>query len=100
MTIRVLIVDDEPLARERLRRFLEAERDIEIVGECADGESAVAAVRESRPDAVFLDIRMPGTDGFGVLAQLDPDAMPAVVFVTGFDNHAVRAFEAGRSTIS
>lgn len=93
MTIRTLIVDDEPLARERIRKLLEKETDVEIVGECADGREAVTAIGGQRPDLVFLDIQMPELDGFGVLAQIDRSAMPAVVFVTAYDRFALRAFE-------
>lgn len=85
-------MDDEPLARERLKHLLKGEA--EIVGECDDGPSAVEAALAHRPDVVFLDIQMPGMDGFEVLRQLDPRQMPEVVFVTAFDQHAVQAFEA------
>jgi two-component system LytT family response regulator len=91
--IRTLIVDDEPLARQRLRTLLEAESDIEIVSECTDGRQAVAAIREERPDLVFLDVQMPLLDGFGVLETLGVDRPPAIVFVTAYDRYALRAFE-------
>ncbi len=91
--IRTLIVDDEPLARERLRALLEDEPDLELVGECADGHEALAAVRQAEPDLVFLDIQMPELDGFGLVAQLDPAHLPAIIFVTAFDRFALRAFE-------
>ena len=96
MTLRVAIVDDEPLARERLRRLLEAEEDLEIVATCRDGDAAVEEIVATRPALVFLDVQMPGRDGFGVVeALLDQlEAMPLVVFVTAYDEHAVRAFEA------
>lgn len=94
MTLRVIIVDDEPLARDRLRRLLSGESDVEVVAECADGSAAVAAVRDHAPDVLFLDVQMPEMDGFEVLAALDREKFPAVVFVTAFDSHAVRAFEA------
>jgi two-component system LytT family response regulator len=94
MRLRVVTVDDEPLARERLRRLLRGDREVEIVAECGDGRAAVDAVREYTPDLLFLDVQMPGMDGFEVLRTLDPERLPAVVFVTGFDQHAVRAFEA------
>jgi len=91
--IQVLIVDDEPLARERIRKLLQKEADLEIIGECADGSEAVAAIRKQRPDLVFLDVQMPELDGFGVLEQLEPGPIPVVVFVTAHDRFALRAFE-------
>jgi two-component system LytT family response regulator len=91
--IRTLIVDDEPLARQRLRALLENEPDIEVIGECAGGKEAVASIRERAPDLVFLDVQMPSPDGFGVIEEVGADRMPAVVFVTAFDRHALRAFE-------
>ena len=91
--MRALIVDDEPLSRRgvvlRLRRF----KDIEVVGECGDGAAAVKAILEKVPDIVFLDIQMPGMDGFEVLRALPRDNMPAVIFLTAYQQHAVRAFE-------
>ncbi|HTP32463.1 MAG TPA: LytTR family DNA-binding domain-containing protein [Candidatus Acidoferrales bacterium] len=93
MPIRTLIVDDEPLARRRLRAFLRPEADMEIVGECGNGDDAVAAIRKIRPDLVFLDIQMPGKDGFAVLAELDPRHLPLIIFVTAHDQYAVQAFE-------
>ena len=93
MKIRTLIVDDESLARDRLRQLLEHEPEIEIIGECADGCAAVAAIRRDSPDLVFLDIQMPELDGFGVLASIPADQVPAVVFVTAHDKFALRAFE-------
>lgn len=89
--MRVAIVDDEPLARERLRGLLEGEA--EIVCECEDGPAAVEALRRLAVDAVFLDIRMPGMDGFEVLGALRAGRLPWVVFLTAYDEHAVRAFE-------
>ena len=86
-------MDDEPLARERIRRLLQKEADIEIVGECADGNEALAAIGEQQPDLVFLDVQMPELDGFGVLEQLGRGATPAIVFVTAHDRFALRAFE-------
>ena len=91
--IRVLIVDDEPLARDRTRQLLEEEPDVEIVGECASGEDAVAAIESAAPDLVFLDVQMPGMDGFGVLARISASRLPAVVFVTAHDEHALKAFQ-------
>lgn len=94
MKLGVMIVDDEPLARERLRLLLAEETEVEIVGEAGDGEAAVAAIRHLRPDVVLLDIQMPGLDGFGVLRELGREELPLVIFVTAFDQHAVKAFEA------
>ena len=96
MTERVVIADDEPLARERLRMLLGARDDCAIVAECGDGVSAVTAIVEEAPDIVFLDIRMPGLDGFEVLDAIAAfKTPPAVVFVTAFSEHAVRAFDIG-----
>lgn len=93
MTIRTLIVDDEPLARERLSALLKQEPEIEVIGECADGLEAVEAIRKDPPDLLFLDVQMPGLDGFGVIGQLSGTKMPAIVFVTAYDQFALRAFE-------
>ncbi|RQR70580.1 MULTISPECIES: LytTR family DNA-binding domain-containing protein [unclassified Burkholderia] len=90
--MRVLIVDDEALARSRLARLLRAVPDIEIIGEAADGATALALVEQSRPDVVFVDVQMPEIDGFDVAASL-PDGGPALVFVTAFDQYALRAFD-------
>lgn len=92
--IRVLIVDDEPLAREGVRLHLEHHSDVEIIGECGSGEEAVDRIEADRPDLVFLDVQMPGLDGFGVLEAIGVDEMPAVVFITAYDQFALRAFEA------
>jgi two-component system LytT family response regulator len=92
MNIRVLIVDDEPLAREGVAISLRQHSDIEVVGESEDGPSAVRAIRELAPDLVFLDIRMPGLDGFGVIDEIGSDRMPLVIFLTAYDEHALRAF--------
>src|SRR5690606_26299555 len=92
--IRVLIVDDEPPARARVRRHLAADPEFEVVGEAGSGTEAVGAVARLEPDVVFLDVQMPGLDGFGVLAELDARGrLPHVVFVTAYDAYAVRAFE-------
>ena len=91
--LRALVVDDEDLARERIRNFLQAEGDVEVVGECADGRSAVDAIEQTRPDVVFLDVQMPEMDGFEVVRALEAGHVPAVVFVTAYDEYAVRAFE-------
>ena len=91
--MRVLIVDDEPLARlgivHRLRRF----NYVEIVGECGDGLSAVESILERSPDVVFLDIQMPGMDGFEVLRALPKESMPAIIFLTAYEQHVLRAFD-------
>jgi two-component system LytT family response regulator len=91
--IRTVIVDDEPLARQGVRRLLEEDTDVEVVGEAEDGLEAVDLLRERHPDLVFLDIQMPEKDGFEVLSALEPDALPLVVFVTAYDQHALHAFE-------
>lgn len=91
--IRTLIVDDEPLARERLRTLLQQEPDVQVIGECADGRQAVTAITNDAPDLVFLDIQMPILDGFGVLQALDDRPLPAIVFVTAYDQYALRAFD-------
>jgi two-component system LytT family response regulator len=92
--LRVLIADDEPLARARLRRLLADEEEVTVVAECADGASAAATIRRLRPDVVLLDIEMPELDGFDVLDDLAEGRRPAVIFVTAYDRHAIRAFEA------
>jgi two-component system LytT family response regulator len=94
MKIRALIVDDEPLAREWVRSAVAEDPELEVLGECGDGFEAAEAIRRLKPDLVFLDVQMPGLDGFGVLEALSPEEIPAVVFVTAFDQYAVRAFEA------
>lgn len=91
--MRVLIVDDEALARQRVRRLLQNEADVEIVGEAESGHDAVAMIRDLRPDLVCLDVQMPGLDGFGVLEQMDGGPVPMVLFVTAYDEHAQRAFD-------
>ena len=91
--IRVLIVDDEAPARRKLRELLGRESGFEIVGEAADGVEAVAAIRAAAPDLVFLDIQMPRLDGFGVIGEIGVESMPRVVFVTAYDEHALKAFE-------
>jgi two-component system, LytTR family, response regulator len=93
MNIRTLIVDDMPLARQRLRRYLKKESDITIIGESANGKEAVAAIKSSKPDLVFLDVQMPEMDGFEVVETIGIEKMPAVIFVTAFDQFALRAFE-------
>ncbi|WP_313574474.1 two-component system response regulator BtsR [Pseudescherichia sp.] len=91
--LKVLIVDDEPLARENLRVLLEDESEIEIVGECANAIEALGAVHKLRPDVLFLDIQMPRISGLEMVGMLDPDQRPYVVFLTAFDEYAVKAFE-------
>ena len=83
--IRALIVDDEPIARAGLRTLLGAETDVTVVGECRDGAEAVASIRADRPDLVFLDVQMPELNGFEVLSALEPNELPAIVFVTAYD---------------
>jgi two-component system, LytTR family, response regulator len=91
--LRAVIADDEPLARERLRSYLLRDTDMVIVQECIDGVEAIEAVRTHRPDLLFLDIEMPGADGFEVLQTAGIDKIGGVIFVTAFDQHALRAFE-------
>lgn len=93
MPTRVLIVDDEALARDRLRQLLQVEPEIQIVGECADGQEAVATIQRESPDLIFLDIQMPELDGFGVLEALKTDRVPVIVFVTAYDQFALKAFD-------
>lgn len=94
-TIRVLVVDDEPLARANLSVLLRRDPTIEIVGECISGMEALAEMRDKKPELVFLDVQMPECDGFDVLEILGPALPPALVFVTAYDQYALRAFEAG-----
>lgn len=91
--MRALIVDDEAPARAKLRRLLAAEQDVAIVGEAANGREAIDLIGHLRPDVVFLDVQMPLLDGFGVVEAVGVEAMPLVVFVTAYDEHALRAFE-------
>lgn len=93
MTIRTLVVDDEPVARAGMRRLLAGDPDLRIVGEAGDGRAAVAAIRELAPDLVLLDVQMPEMDGFEVLDEVGTEAIGAVVFVTAYDQFAIRAFE-------
>ncbi len=88
-----MIVDDEPIARDRVRRMLREEKDIEIIGECGNGAETVAFINEHEPDLVFLDIQMPEMNGFEVLQAIDSDKIPAVIFVTAFDQYAIHAFD-------
>jgi two-component system, LytTR family, response regulator len=93
--IRVAIVDDEPLARSNLKALLKRDPDVEIVSECGSGLEALAEIRKKKPDLVFLDVQMPECDGFDVLEQLGTNMPPALVFVTAYDQYALRAFESG-----
>lgn len=94
MKVRVLIVDDEPLAREGLRAELLSHPEIEIVAECSNGREAVQSIQRQAPDLVFLDVQMPVLDGFGVIEAVGAGRMPVVIFVTAYDEYALRAFEA------
>lgn len=95
MSIRTLIVDDEPWARTRIRSLLSAESDFDVVAECASGAEAVRAIAAHAPQVVFLDVQMPEVTGFEVVEAVGADAMPLVVFATAFQEHALRAFDAG-----
>jgi two-component system LytT family response regulator len=92
--VRTLLVDDEALSRRGLELRLRVASDIDIIGQCSNGREALAAIREQKPDLVFLDIQMPGLSGFDVLAELQPHELPMIVFVTAYDRFAVQAFEA------
>src|SRR5262245_40651671 len=92
-TIRTLVVDDEAPARRRVRRLLAAEPDVAVIGECGDGDSAMALIARERPDLVFLDVQMPERDGFAVVQSIPPGQLPAVLFVTAHDRYALRAFD-------
>jgi two-component system LytT family response regulator len=94
MTLRAVIVDDEQLAREKIAEMLESENDVEIVGEYDGGQPAIEGILDQRPDLVFLDVRMPEVDGFSVVEAVADEHLPAVVFVTAYEEHAIRAFEA------
>jgi two-component system, LytTR family, response regulator len=91
--IRTVIVDDEELGRDRIQSLLEQQPDVEIIAICSDGASAVETIERAQPDLVFLDVQMPGMDGFEVVENLEPTSLPAIVFVTAHDGHAIRAFE-------
>jgi two-component system LytT family response regulator len=91
--IRTIIVDDEPLARDSMRVLLERDSEIELVAECANGHEALQAIQEHVPDLLFLDVQMPEMDGFEMLARVKTDYLPVVIFVTAYDQHALRAFE-------
>src|SRR5258708_6032600 len=91
--LRVLIVDDERIARNGLERLLHADPDVQIVGTAADGRAAIAAIRQLQPDLVFLDVEIPEIDGFGVVSAIGVDEMPVIVFVTAYDHYTLRAFD-------
>lgn len=93
MNIRTLIVDDEPLARDRVRRFLRDQKEIDIIGECGNGIDAVKTIKSEKPDLVFLDIQMPEKTGFEVIKSLGQATLPTVIFVTAYDHYALQAFE-------
>jgi two-component system LytT family response regulator len=93
MSIRALIVDDEPLAREKIRTLLAGDSEVEVVAECGDGRSAAIAIVEHDPDLVFLDVQMPEVDGFAALDAVRGVRLPIVIFVTAFDEYALKAFE-------
>jgi two-component system, LytTR family, response regulator len=94
MTLRALVVDDEPLARKALLRLLKNEPDINVIGQCSDGEAAVEAIRRINPDLVFLDVQMPEMDGFQVVDSVGAERMPVTIFVTAYDKYALEAFDA------
>ncbi|HQU85101.1 MAG TPA: LytTR family DNA-binding domain-containing protein [Pyrinomonadaceae bacterium] len=94
MKIKTLIVDDEPLARDRVRRFLRDEKEIEIVGEAGNGAEAIEFIKKENPELVFLDIQMPEKNGFEVIKSLDAKSLPTIIFVTAYDNYALQAFDA------
>lgn len=91
--VRVLIVDDEPLARSHLATLLATRDDVQVIGECGDGATAIARIQAESPDLVLLDVQMPECDGLEVVRRVGPDRMPPTVFVTAFDEHAIEAFE-------
>jgi len=93
--IRVLIVDDEPLARSSLLHALRQRNDVDVLGDCETAADALETIRRERPDLIFLDVRMPEYDGFDILEMLGSEAPPAVIFVTAYDQYAIKAFEAG-----
>lgn len=94
MKIKTLIVDDEPLARDRVRRFLRDETEIEIVGECGNGAEAIEFIKKEKPELVFLDIQMPEKNGFDVVKSLDAKTIPTIIFATAYDQYALQAFDA------
>jgi len=94
MKIRALIVDDEPLARKRIRDLLENDEEVEIVGESGNGAAALPLINEQEPNLLFLDVQMPEADGFELLEAMDPNKLPAIIFVTAYDKYALKAFDA------
>jgi two-component system, LytTR family, response regulator len=92
--MRIVIADDEPLAREKLRLMLSSEPGVQILAECKNGDETIRALKTCKPDLLMLDIQMPDLDGFEVLSRVSPDVLPIIIFTTAFDRHAVRAFEA------
>ncbi|MBC7899634.1 MAG: response regulator [Saprospiraceae bacterium] len=93
MKIRTLIVDDEPLARDRVKRFLRDETEISLVGECGNGAEAILAIQNEKPDLVFLDIQMPEKNGFEVIKSFEAETLPTIIFVTAYDQYALQAFD-------
>src|SRR6185436_10239965 len=91
--IRALIIDDEPLARRRIKSLLAHDSSIDVIGECSDGSKAVSSITELTPDLVFLDVQMPAMDGFEVIKTVGAERMPTVIFVTAYDQYALKAFE-------
>ena len=91
--IRALIVDDEPLARRRIKSLLAHDSTVDVIGECSDGYKAVSSISELNPDLVFLDVQMPAMDGFDVIRTIGAEHMPTVIFVTAYDQYALKAFE-------
>ncbi len=95
MSLKALVVDDEPLARRSIRRFLRDHSDIEVLEECGNGMEAVTAIVKHKPDMIFLDVQMPEVDGFGVIRQIGAERMPVTVFATAYDRYALAAFDSG-----
>ena len=93
MRIKALIVDDEPLARDRIREMLKEHPEVEVIAEARNGQEAIEAIANQNPDLVFLDVQMPDLDGFSVLQNLDVQKIPLIIFVTSYDQHALRAFD-------
>ena len=93
MKLRTLVVDDEAVARRRIRRLLDRERDVVVIGECSNGSEALDAIRQEAPDLVFLDVQRPELDGFEMIARLPENRLPCIIFVTAYDRYAMRAFD-------